>query len=121
MPLRDERLAKDGNRLGDMGHDDDRDPLLLGQPPMKYSDSEKYACAKREVEMRRRVYPRWIEQGKIDFKQAAREIAIMEEIAFEYRERLGALDLFDRTKHGDQESHAPAAASGSSDSQDQEP
>ncbi len=48
------------------------------------SDAEKYECAKREVRMRKRVYPRWVAQGKMTQAQADREIAIMEAIAADY-------------------------------------
>jgi hypothetical protein len=39
------------------------------------------ACATRETKMRRRVYPRWVEQGKMQSDTANREIAMMETIA----------------------------------------
>ena len=39
------------------------------------------ACAEREAKMRRRVYPRWVESGRMTAAQAEREIAMMEEIA----------------------------------------
>lgn len=42
--------------------------------------------------MRKRVYPRWIEQGRMTQAEADRQIQIMEEIAGDYRE-VGALPL----------------------------
>lgn len=46
--------------------------------------SEKYACAVREAELRRRVYPRWISDGRMTQAAADREIALMDEIARDY-------------------------------------
>ena len=51
-------------------------------------DDEKLACLEREIRMRRKVYPRWVELGKMKEKDAAREIATMEEIAKDYRHEL---------------------------------
>lgn len=45
---------------------------------------DKYACAEREVKMRRKVYPRWVADGRMKQEQADREIAIMESIAMDY-------------------------------------
>lgn len=60
---------------------------------MVISAIEKLACVKRELMMRRNVYPRWIEHGKITAGKAAHEIACMEAIVEDYqplaeRERL---------------------------------
>lgn len=49
------------------------------------TDAEKAACADREVKMRRRVYPRWVAGKKMTQAQADREIALMAEIAEDYR------------------------------------
>ena len=50
-----------------------------------YTDEEKFRCAERELKMRRRAYPRWVELGKMRQEVAEREIAIMEAIAEDYR------------------------------------
>ena len=50
-----------------------------------FSDEDKLKTAEREVKMRRRVYPRFVEEGKMSQVQADREIAIMEAIAEDYR------------------------------------
>ena len=47
--------------------------------------TDKLACAEREVKMRERVYPRWIEDGRISAGKAAHEIATMKAIAEDYR------------------------------------
>jgi hypothetical protein len=46
---------------------------------------QKYAEAKREVAMRRHVYPRWIANGRLKQEDADRQIAIMEAIVEDYR------------------------------------
>ena len=45
--------------------------------PQKFSYLELAQCARREAAYRRRVYPRWIEAGKLNPAIAAREIALM--------------------------------------------
>jgi hypothetical protein len=53
---------------------------------MTFTAEEKFKCAVRELEMRRRVYPRWLEQGSMTEKKSERELALMAEIADDYRE-----------------------------------
>lgn len=53
---------------------------------MAYTHADKRACAEREAKMRRRVYPRWVEQKKMTQAEADREIAIMAAIAADYAE-----------------------------------
>lgn len=50
------------------------------------TDDEKRRCAEREVKMRKRVYPRWVEQGRMTQEKADEEIALMEAIAADYRQ-----------------------------------
>jgi hypothetical protein len=45
---------------------------------------EKLDCARRELAMRRRVYPRWVENQRMSQKQSEKEIAIMEAIVADY-------------------------------------
>jgi hypothetical protein len=45
------------------------------------TEQDKLRCAEREAKMRRRVYQRWVEQGRMTQKQADHEIACMEAIA----------------------------------------
>lgn len=61
---------------------------------MTFTDAQKRACVDREVKMRRRVYPRWVESGRMAQADADREIAVMEAIARDYAPR----DLFDGMK-----------------------
>lgn len=37
-------------------------------------------CIRREVNMRRRVYPRWVAAGKMSQAKAAEEIEVMEAV-----------------------------------------
>ena len=46
---------------------------------------DKLKCAERELEMRRRVYPRWTEDGRMSAGKAAHEIAAMEAIVADYK------------------------------------
>ena len=43
--------------------------------------NEMAACVEREVAMRLRVYPRWVQAGKMRPEKAAREIAVMKAVA----------------------------------------
>lgn len=53
--------------------------------------ADKRACIERELRMRRRVYPRWVEAGRLTRQQADREIAVMEAILGDYPSAQGAL------------------------------
>lgn len=48
---------------------------LLGGLPISHDDM--VGCVRREIAMRRKVYPRWVEIGRLSRDQADREIAIM--------------------------------------------
>lgn len=48
--------------------------------------ADKLACAQRELSMRKRVYPRWVEQGYMSQTKASYEIRMMEEIVKDYTE-----------------------------------
>lgn len=43
--------------------------------------AEMQAEVEREIALRRRVYPRWVEQGKLKLDRAERQIAVMEAVA----------------------------------------
>lgn len=49
------------------------------------SASDKLKCAEREVKMRKKVYPRWIADGRMTDERAKHEIETMEAIAEDYR------------------------------------
>ncbi|MEM9286711.1 MAG: hypothetical protein AAGA36_00085 [Pseudomonadota bacterium] len=45
---------------------------------------EKRACIERELGMRRSVYPRWVDNGRMTKKKADNEIRIMEAVLKDY-------------------------------------
>ena len=49
-----------------------------------FTAEEKQKCAERELRMRSRVYPRWVEQGRMSSANAEREIALMAAIHQDY-------------------------------------
>jgi hypothetical protein len=49
--------------------------------------TDMVAEAKRELAMRRRVYPRWVEDGRMKPHQAERQIAALAAIVAELEER----------------------------------
>lgn len=48
---------------------------------MTFAVADLKKCAEREVALRRAVYPKMIERGKISADKAEQEIAMMEDIA----------------------------------------
>ena len=48
------------------------------------SEMDKYKCAERELIMRKKVYPRWVQLGRISAGKAAHELACMEAILRDY-------------------------------------
>lgn len=57
------------------------------------TDQDKLNCAERELAMRKRVYPRWVESGKMKLDHAEREIAIMAEIVADYEVAVAQMEL----------------------------
>lgn len=55
---------------------------------MTFTDQEKAEVAAREVKWRKRVYPNRIVTGRMTEREAKRQIAVMEEIAADYKARL---------------------------------
>jgi hypothetical protein len=54
------------------------------------SNAEKLACAKRELQMRENVYPRWIAQNKIKEATARHQLAVMRAIVEDYQQAVDA-------------------------------
>ncbi len=48
------------------------------------TNADKLASAQRELAMRNRVYPHWVQQNKMSAGKAAHEITCMEEIVKDY-------------------------------------
>ncbi|HET7255600.1 MAG TPA: hypothetical protein VFJ46_17725 [Xanthobacteraceae bacterium] len=59
-----------------------RQHARVSQAGFTYED--KRAAAQREVDFRRRVYPRWVAQRKLSQGEADRQIDIMADIARDY-------------------------------------
>ena len=45
---------------------------------LEIAHAELIACVAREISLRRRVYPRWVEMGRMRREKAGREIELME-------------------------------------------
>jgi hypothetical protein len=52
--------------------------------PDVITTADKLACAERELKMRQRVYPRWVEQGKLSLGKSEHELACMAAIVADY-------------------------------------
>lgn len=50
--------------------------------------ADKLACAQRELTMRRRVYPRWVETGRMTQAKMDFEIRIMSAIVADYERQV---------------------------------
>ena len=57
---------------------------------------DKLRCAERELALRRRVYPRWVNDGKITHREARQELDLMQAIADDYRKLADIEDQQDR-------------------------
>lgn len=51
---------------------------------MPFTNSEKRECAERELRQRKRVYERFVSDGRMTREFADRQIALMEAIANDY-------------------------------------
>ena len=58
---------------------------------MEYSLDDKIACLSREVGMRKRVYARQVNEGKMTAGMAAKETGVMEAILADYQAQRDAL------------------------------
>lgn len=50
------------------------------------TNAEKAEVAEREVKQRQRLYPRWVANGRMTKAFADKQLAVMQEIAADYRE-----------------------------------
>lgn len=62
--------------------------------------SEMIACAKRELAIRKRVYPKWVESNRMTHEQCRHELETMEAIVAELESKAKESDLFVRDQHG---------------------
>lgn len=49
-----------------------------------FTNQDKLICAKRELALRNRAYPRWVANGTMRQSAADREVALMEAIIADY-------------------------------------
>jgi hypothetical protein len=56
---------------------------------------ELIACAKRELALRRNVYPKWVASGRMKAEQCEHEIACMEAIVVELETKATEPELFE--------------------------
>jgi hypothetical protein len=49
----------------------------MSEARVKFTQAELLHCVIREVRLRERVYPSWINQGRIKLDEAERQIAMM--------------------------------------------
>jgi hypothetical protein len=47
------------------------------QIPTPFTRAEVLACIEREIALRERAYPRWIEAGRMTTEKAAKELGLM--------------------------------------------
>lgn len=70
--------------------------VFLKREPMReghmFTERRKLQCIEREIKQRQAVYGRLVDEGRMTPKQAGEEIAIMREIADDYRAQIR--DLF---------------------------
>jgi hypothetical protein len=57
-----------------------------------FSDRDKLKAVEREIAMRKTFYPQRVALGRMTEEAAARELAIMNSIADDYRHRLRSAD-----------------------------
>jgi hypothetical protein len=65
---------------------------------MKFSTTAKLDELERELKYRHHVFKKLVDQRKMSLDTAQRRIAILTEIADEYRERVGDGPLFERER-----------------------
>ena len=56
-----------------------------------FTTADKRAALQRELKMRRRVYPKWVRDGRMAAADADREIAVMEAILADYPDPQGSM------------------------------
>lgn len=63
---------------------------------LTFTAADKLACAKRELAMRERVYPRWVKDQRMTQANSEKEIAIMRAIVADYQAQADALEIAGR-------------------------
>jgi hypothetical protein len=73
--------------------DRERDALTMrlfdvNAAPIKFTDERKLECVERELKQRAHVYPRLVQEKRMSEERSREEIACMNAIADDYRERI---------------------------------
>ena len=74
-------------RKTDPNYDTTHERDMDREPPeftKQFTAADKLACVQRELRMRLKVYPRWIEIGKMKLDQAQWETDVMRAIVRDY-------------------------------------
>lgn len=66
-------------RAGEQQADDEEELLDIAAGD-RFSLGDQIACVAREVNLRRSVYPRWVDSGRMSVDQAAHEQLCMEQV-----------------------------------------
>jgi hypothetical protein len=61
---------------------------------VSYTDAEKLKEIEREITIRRKIYPSWIAQNRLSYATAEKQLAILQEIAEDYRTSVNQKDMF---------------------------
>ena len=72
----------------------------MKETAMSYTTQDKIQCLKRELRMRRRVYPRQVRRGKMSQQQAEREQQLVEAMIADYEARQRAIEGEQTTMFG---------------------
>jgi hypothetical protein len=62
--------------MTDVSSSSDADP----KPHRGYTMQEQIACIRRELAMRERVYPKWVQAGRMEAEKADHEINCMQAV-----------------------------------------
>jgi hypothetical protein len=69
----------------------------VGDEASKYTDQDKFRCLARELQLRRRVYPRLVGSGRMNASEAQHEIALMAAIVADYHAKVQPSLCLERT------------------------
>ena len=59
--------------------------FLMRSSSLHFTAEDKLTCVLRELQMRERVYPIWVEKGRMSAEKSEREMALMASIVEDYR------------------------------------
>ena len=77
------------------------DDLFPAATPADVRMSDQIACVEREITMRERVYPRWVDAGKMTQAEADRELLAMRAVLATIETAAGILTIPRHLRRGD--------------------